>query len=203
MVPKSDRTIDQLISDINATIVVKLQNHSVTNFITAGVSIQLTKVTNITIINHTSIGLTNNCTSITLDDTTLITKILGFTNKTLTQATGNAAYNVSQLNIDNTLYMRINNIPNANNNQVIPYTFKIPIPSTWSYSQTVYYSDTFENQSISFYSSSSSFLDRFDITIVDKYGFPLTGYYNWSFTLLIEYDDDNNNNTIEFLNIYN
>jgi hypothetical protein len=202
LVPKSDRTLAQLISDLNATINAMLANHSVTNFITAGVNISLIQVSNIVSINQTSLGITNNCTSIIIDDTILASKILGFSNKVFTPATGNALKSTPQLNIDNLLYIKISNIPIANNNLLLPYTFKIQIPSSWTSSQTIFYNDPYEQQSIDFYST-SAFLDKLDIQIVDKYGYPISGYYNWTCTLLIESEDDNTNNKIEFLNIYN
>ena len=201
LVPKSDRTLTQLISDINATINAMLSNHSVTNFITAGVSISLIQVSNIVSINQVSLAINNNCTSIVIDDTILASKILGFSNKVFTPVTGNAAKSTPQLNIDNLLYMKISNIPISNNNLVLPYTFKIPIPSSWTSSQTIFYNDNFEQQSIDFYFQ-SAFLDKLDIQIVDKYGYAVSGYYNWTCTLLIESDDDVNQQ-IEFLNIYN
>ena len=201
LVPKSDRTLTQLISDINATINAMLANHSVTNFITAGVSISLMQVSNIVSINQVSLAINNNCTSIVIDDTILSTKILGFSNRSFTQATGNASKSTPQLNIDNLIYMKISNLPVANNNLLLPYTFKIPIPSNWTSSQTVFYSDQYENQSIDFIST-YALLDKLDIQIVDKYGYAISGYYNWTCTLLIEYDDETQN-TIEFLNIYN
>ena len=204
LVPKSDRTQAQLISDINATINASLSNHQVTNFIAAGVSISLSVVTNLFTINLSYVGLINNCTSITLDDTTLISRILGFStpqSRIITPALGNASICPIQLNIDNLIYMRITNLPISNNNLLLPYTFKIPIPSSWTNSQTVFYSDNNDLQSIDYYSS-SSFIDKLDITIVDRYGLAIPGYFNWTCTLLLEFGE-NNNNEPQFLNINN
>ena len=106
------------------------------------------------------------------------------------------------MNFLNLIYMKITNLPISNNNIFLPYTFKIPIPSSWTYSQTLFYTDTYELQSINFYSDSSP-LDKLDIKIVDRYGYDLPGYLNWTCTLLIDYNTENNNNIPKFLNINN
>ena len=53
-----------------------------------------------------------------------------------------------------------------------------------------------------FFNNSNFTLDKINIVVYDRYGTQLIGYNNWSLTLLIEYEDDNNNQ-IEYLNINN
>ena len=49
-------------------------------------------------------------------------------------------------------------------------------------------------------SNDSFILDKLNIVINDKFGNPVTGFLDWSFSLFVEYDD-NNNNKQEFLNL--
>ena len=135
----------------------------------------------------------------------LVTSILGFikppplitTNGTLT---GSAPINLYA--VDTCIYMHIANLPVMNNNTFsyfgIPtYTFKIPLNSIVN--NTIYFNDTNEHQKI-FFNESSYVLDKLNIIIYDRTGCVLTGFYDWTMTLLIEYDEKPQQ-TIEYLNL--
>ena len=65
---------------------------------------------------------------------------------------------------------------------------------------TAYYNDSKEHQAIYFNSNNSFVMDKLNIVIRDRLGKTLTGYFNWTMTLQIEYDN-NNNGIQEFLNL--
>ena len=88
----------------------------------------------------------------------------------------------------------------ANNNIISsapPYTFKIPLNNTIN--NIIYFNDTAEHQTIFFSDNNSFILDKLDIKIFDRYGYSLFGYYDYTLTLLIEYED--NTQKTEFLNL--
>ena len=87
-----------------------------------------------------------------------------------------------------------------NNNIPSKYTFIIPLDGKYISNNILYYNDPYENQTI-YFNDSNFVLDKLNVIICDRYGVQLMGYYNWSFTLIIDYDDDNKQ--IEYLNIYN
>ena len=89
-----------------------------------------------------------------------------------------------------------------NNNTPGYYTFKIPLNSSNFNNNTLHYNDAYENQTI-YFNDSNFVLDKLNVVIYDRFGGPLIGYNNWSFTLIIDYDDNIGKNQIEYLNIYN
>ena len=114
-----------------------------------------------------------------------------------------ALYAVSPINLyagDPCLYMNITNLPMMNNNIPSYYTFKIPLDGKSISNNILYYNDPFENQTI-YFNDSNFVLDKINVNICDRYGYQLLGYYNWSFTLIIDYNEDNK--TVEFLNLNN
>ena len=151
-----------------------------------GVSIALSKVGVLTSPYYAYVGLTNNCVSIQLDDTPLISKILGFStasSRNLTSSGNSAVAPVSLTAIDTCIYMKIINIPIPNNNLILPYTFKIPL-NNFTSGSTIYYADTYDIQSINF--EYPFFLNKLDIQMCDRYGVPLIGYLNWTCSFVIE-----------------
>ena len=148
--------------------------------------------------------ITTNATSLTLDNTLLTNQILGYTNTRNTTGTtldGTSPINISH--IDTCLYMHISNLPVVNNNNSSSfYTFKIPLNITNNLS-IAYLNDSKEHQTIDLSNNSSFILDKLDIRIFDRFGFLLCGYYDYTLTLIIEYDDDVNKNQIQFLNLNN
>ena len=90
--------------------------------------------------------------------------------------------------------MNNNNFTSLN---IAPYTFKIPLNNVVN--NIVYYNETAEHQTV-YFNDNSYKLDKLNIMIYDRIGAQLTGFNNWTLTLLIEYDDDNYSKT-EFLNL--
>jgi hypothetical protein len=86
-----------------------------------------------------------------------------------------------------------------NNNSIDGYTFKVPLNNIVN--GTVYFNDTLDHQTL-FFNNTNFVLNKFDIVVVDRLGGELTGYYNWTFSLIIDYAENNNNNQ-QFLNINN
>ena len=86
-----------------------------------------------------------------------------------------------------------------NNNNLNGYTFRVPLNNIVN--GTVYFSDTLNQQTI-FFNNSNFVLNKFDIIVVDRLGIPLTGFYDWTFSFLIDYAE-NNYNEPQFLNINN
>jgi hypothetical protein len=104
------------------------------------------------------------------------------------------------MNIESSYEEIVEFIPIMNNNIPSKYTFKIPLDGKSISNNILYYNDPYENQTI-YFNDSNFVLDKLNIVICDRNGCQLMGYYNWSFTLIIDYDDDNKQ--IEYLNIYN
>ena len=86
-----------------------------------------------------------------------------------------------------------------NNNNIDGYTFKVPLNNIVN--GTVYFNDTLDHQTV-YFNKSNFVLNKFDIVVVDRLGAKLTGYYNWTFSLIIDCAK-NNNNEQQFLNINN
>jgi hypothetical protein len=148
------------------------------------------------------IAITHNCSYIEIEKTPFTTDVLGFNSRLISN--GIALYGTSPYNLngsgDPCIYMNITNLPIMNHNIPSKYTFKIPLDGKSISNNILYYNDPYENQTI-YFNDSNFVLDKLNIVICDRNGCQLMGYYNWSFTLIIDYDDDNKQ--IEYLNIYN
>ncbi len=94
---------------------------------------------------------------------------------------------------------QIINLPVIKNNNIDGYTFKVPLNNIVN--GTVYFNDTSDHQTIHF-NYTNFVLNKFDVVVVDRLGALLVGYYNWTFSLIIDYAENNNNNQ-QFLNINN
>ena len=143
----------------------------------------------------------HNCTSIELEDTPLTRNILGFTIFTDSNY-GIDFYAQSPINlfaIDTCIYIKILNLPVMNNNSINGYTFKIPLNNVIN--GTVYFSDASEHQTI-YFNNTNFVLNKLDVVVVDRLGFNLSGFNYWTFSLIIDYAEINNN-TPQFLNINN
>ena len=148
--------------------------------------------------NTTMCSISNNCTSLKIENTPLSNYILGYTNRY--QSTDSVALDAnSPINLtilDSSIYIQLPNIPNTNNFNSFT-GFKLPIKDTPNNS-TLFYSDSEEHQSITF-NSTSFILDKINVVVVDRLNTQLTGYFNWTMSLIIEHDD----NTQQFLNFNN
>jgi len=144
--------------------------------------------------------ITHNCTSLTLDNSPLFNYILGYTNSftALSSALliGNSPINVN--GIDTCVYINISNLPQMNNNISQPYTFKVPLNNLVN--GVAYFNDMEEHQTV-FFNKSNYALDKLNIVVYDRLGTVIIGYNNWTCTLLIEYEDGNEQQ--QFLNINN
>ena len=144
--------------------------------------------------------ITNNCDSLTIDNNPLTNYILGYTNRTSSYTSGNGLGSlpgtINQLplisnspinlnSIDTCLYLRFTNVPNINNNSSF-VGFKLPL--NVNNSSTLFYNDSVEHQSIDF-NQTPFLLDKINVIITDRLGNPITGYFNWTFSVIIEYDD--------------
>ena len=67
---------------------------------------------------------------------------------------------------------------------------------------TVYFNDTLDHQTL-FFNNTNFVLNKFDIVVVDRLGALLVGHHNWTFSLILDYKTENNNNEQQFLNINN
>lgn len=150
--------------------------------------------------SQTVLTITHNCTSIKFNNTVLTNYILRLPQTANTTSPIITKY-LPTLYPETHLYMYIANLPTKiiNNKQA---SFKIPLSNGYTSATTattLFYSDTNEHQSLTITSNNFS-LDKLDIRIVDKFGYNVTGYYHWSLSLIVEYDD-----TIEqqFLNFNN
>ena len=152
----------------------------------------------ITVFGTTVCSITNNCTSLTIDETPLTKYILGYTNRfksTSSQAlTANSPINLT--NIDTCIYLQFPNLPNTNNTNLFA-GFKLPTNNVAN-NTTLFYNDSEEHQSITF-NNTSFILDKINIVVADRLNIPLTGYFNWTMSLIIEHDD----NTQQSLNYNN
>jgi hypothetical protein len=150
-----------------------------------------------TTYNTTNCQITHNCASITIDNTPLTNYILGYstTYKTVNSNPLQATSPINLSGFDTCLYLTFPNIPNTNNNNNVT-GFKLPTNNTANNS-TLFYNDSFEHQSIEF-NKTNYVLDKINVVICDRLGNPLMGYFNWTFSLIIETDDSI---TYEYLNI--
>ena len=187
--------IDELISRINNEIILSKDFYGYT-----GLNITFSAV-NVQFPDRT-VAVTHNCSYIEIEKTPFTVDVLGFNNRLSMENV--ALYGVSPINLyakDPCLYMNITNLPIMNNNTPSYYTFKIPLDPKSISNNILYYNDPYENQTI-YFNDSNFVLDKINVNVCDRYGYQLTGYYNWSFTLIIDYDEDNNK-TVEFLNLNN
>lgn len=148
--------------------------------------------------------ISTNATALNLDNTLLINQALGYSTNRSTTSLSFDSQSPINVNLDTCIFMSISNLPVTNNNlsslvSLPPYTFKIPLNNFTN--NIIYFNDTSQLQTI-YFNNNSFVLDRLDIKIYDRYGNLLYGYYDYTMGLIIEYDD-NVNNKIEFLNIYN
>ena len=174
-------TVATLISTINSTLT------SVLGATYAGLSITFTQF--VSTYNTTICSINHNCTTLTIDDTPLSNYILGYTNRFTSQSSfplgGNSPINI---NSDTCLYLQLPNLPNTNNNNTF-IGFKLPTNNTANNS-TLFYNDSEEHQSIVF-NSTSFVIDKINVLVTDRFNAPLTGFFHWTFSLIIEYDDNN------------
>jgi hypothetical protein len=173
-------TVATLISTINSTLTSTLGPTY------TGLSITFTQF--VSTYNTTICSINHNCTTLTIDDTPLSNYILGYTNRFTSQSSfplgGHSPININS--VDTCIYLQIPNIPNTNNSNSFT-GFKLPTNNTANNS-TLFYNDSEEHQSIVF-NSTPFILDKINVYITDRLGFPLTGYFHWTFSLIIEYDD--------------
>ena len=177
-VPANTYTNTSLISTINTQMATKLSTYP-------GLSINFTTIT----VPFGSVcSITNNCTSLSIDNTPLTNYILGYgyswSTTSSTDLKGSGPINVNA--IDTCVNVVITNIPMMNNNNINPYTFKLQV-NTLS-NGILFLNDSAEHQKIFFYDN-SFVLDRLNIVVYDRLGFPLTGYHNWTMTLLVDYNN--------------
>jgi hypothetical protein len=183
-------TISSLITKINTAITAQANFASYTGLnITFGT---------LSVFGTNVCSITNNCTSLTIDETPFSKYILGYTNRfksTSSQAlTSNSPINLT--NIDTCIYLQLPNLPNTNNTNLFA-GFKLPTNNVAN-NTTLFYNDSEEHQSITF-NNTSFILDKINIVVSDRLNIPLTGYFNWTMSLIIEHDD----NTQQFLNYNN
>ena len=102
--------------------------------------------------------------------------------------------NLVEVQKKNSLLITFPNIPNNNINSKY-LGFKLPIINIIN--NTLYYSDSTEHQSITLNDINFT-LDKLNILVLDRLGCQLTGFYNFTMSLIIEYDDQQKT---EFLNL--
>ena len=153
----------------------------------------------LSILGTTVCSITNNCTTLTIDNTPLSNYILGYTNRYQStnseRLTANSPINLT--NLDTCIYIQLPNIPNTNNSNSFT-GFKLPINNTANNS-TLFYNDSVEHQSIDF-NQTPFILDKINIVKADRLNTPLTGYFNWTFSVIIEYDNNKDNQFLNFNN---
>jgi hypothetical protein len=194
LIPPGTYTNATLISAINTTITANLNTP-----INYGASIVLSSITD-SKGGFSVCSVAHNCTSLQIQQSPLTQFLLGFNTFTSSSSTPiNGTSPINPNSIDSFINMQITNIPVMNNN-ILPFTFKIPLNNIVN--NTAYYNDTAEHQSI-YFNESTFILSNLNIVLFDRLGTPICGYQNWSFTLLIENDDDVNKNQIQFLNLNN
>ena len=194
-------SISGLISAINTKVQSVIAATPIPGF-TFSLSAQTGAASGLTICR-----IASNAVEIRLDNTLLINQALGYsTTRITTTPTAFDSQNPINVNFNDTcFFMSISNLPVVNNNlsslvSLPPYTFKIPLNNISN--NTIYFNDTSQLQTI-YFNNNSFVLDRLDIKIYDRYGNILYGYYDYTMALIIEYDDNVNNNQIQFLNINN
>ena len=141
--------------------------------------------------------ITHNCSALEIEDTPLTNYILGYTTirvagthpQPLEQLYGQSPINLNA--IDTCVYIKIINLPLMNNNSIDGYTFKVPLNNIVN--GTVYFNDTLDHQTL-FFNNTNFVLNKFDVVVVDRLGGELTGYYNWTFSFIIDYSENDNNN---------
>ena len=192
--------VSSLITAINTSLAISISPYS---------GLTLNFSTTINNSGYQICVITTNASNFNLNVSNLTT-ILGFiysSNRITTTGTllGKAPINLYA--IDTCLYMQISNIPIVNNNNfsqfnIAPYTFKIPLNNIIN--NTIYFNDSTDHQKIIF-NDSSFILDKLNIVIYGRVGESLTGYYDWTSTLIIEYSENNTqfSNEINFLNLNN
>jgi hypothetical protein len=209
LVPPAIYTQTSLLSTMNLTLSSYINTYNindlkVVSYVTSsGVinyapgSLSMSFGTFQTTYNTTICQITHNCSSLAIDNTPLTNYILGYTNRFTTSSsialTSNSPINVS--GFDTCIYLTFPNIPNTNNNNNVT-GFKLPTNNTANNS-TLFYNDSFEHQSIEF-NKTNYVLDKINVVICDRLGNPLMGYFNWTFSLIIETDDSL---TYEYLNL--
>ena len=186
-VPANTYTNTSLISTINTQMNPKLTPYP-------GISISFTTVS----APFGSVcSITNNCTSLAIDNTPLTNLILGYgftwSSTDSSSLQGSGPINVNA--IDTCVNMVITNIPMMNSNNINPYTFKLQVNTLTN--GILFLNDAAEHQKI-FFNDNAFVLDRLNIVVYDRLGYPLTGYHNWTMTLLIDYYDTKEQ---EFLNL--
>ena len=162
---------------------------AITNIVSASGRPCSMTITSITGNNgFTLVQLTHNATSFTINDSFFMNTILGFSSGTYNSSpiVGTTPINIFP---DTHLYMFISNLQTNNNNSK-PVTFKIPLGSYSSPPSYTHYEETNEQQQITI-TSNSFILDKLNIIVYDKFGYAITGYLDWSFSMFIEYDDNN------------
>jgi hypothetical protein len=188
----------------NATLITAI-NTAITGQLNTPLNYGATITLSTTTPTNTKTGLlitsvAHNCTSLQIQQSTLTKQILGFNTYSASSTSpiiGSSPINVNGIN--NLLYMQITNLPIMNNN-ILPFTFKIPLSNVVN--ATVFYNDVVQHQTI-YFNESTFTLTNLNVILLDRFGVPLIGYQDWSFTLVIEYDDDVNKNQIQFLNLNN
>ena len=183
----SSYTESSLISAINSSISTALTPY-------AGVTITLTTSTiySRTFININGVG----CTALAIDNTPLSNYILGFTNKwadTLQIFTAQSPLNLNSY--DTHIFLTFPNITNSSFYNTFT-GFMLPLNNITS--NTLNINESNELQTINI--NKGLILDKLNVQIVDRMLNPLTGYFNYSFSLIIEYYDEE---YIEFLNFNN
>ena len=181
-VPANTYTNTSLISTINTQMNPKLTPYP-------GVSISFTTVSAPFGI---VCSITNNCTSLAIDNTPLTNLILGYgftwSSTDSSSLQGSGPINVNA--IDTCVNMVITNIPMMNSNNINPYTFKLQVNTLTN--GILFLNDAAEHQKI-FFNDNAFVLDRLNIVVYDR-----LGYHNWTMTLLIDYYDIKEQ---EFLNL--
>ena len=196
LIPPGSYTNATIITAINTAITAQLNtplNYGAT--ITLSTTTPATTKTGLLITS-----VTHNCTSLQIQQSPLTKQILGFNTYSpslTTPINGTSPINVNGIN--SLLYMQITNIPIMNNN-ILPFTFKIPLNNIVN--ATCYYYDQTQHQTI-YFNESTFTLTNLNVVLLDRFGVPLVGYQDWSFTLVIEYDNDVNKNQLQFLNLNN
>ena len=103
---------------------------------------------------------------------------------------------MSLYGIDNIIYITFPNLPNSNINSKFN-GFKLPITNKTN--DIIYYNDSTEHQSISLNNSNFT-LDKLNILVLDRLGCQLTGYQNFTMSLIIEYDEEQQQQFLNFNN---
>ena len=146
--------------------------------------------------------ITHNTTSLTLDNTPLTNYILGYNNN-FTVNNGALLISTSPINlygIDTCLYITFPNLPNTNNNNNFT-GFKLQLSNIYNSILTI--NDYDEHQTL-YFNNTPFILDKINVLVVDRLGFPTIGYNNWTMSLIIEFDDQiEQHNDIKFLNFNN